>query len=219
MRKRGQIATGVASSLSQSGLRARRNHTFVRCLVFAGVSLLLVICTQDPAQAQAAPPPEGSRISFALAGTDGTAVTEQSYRGKWLVVYFGYTFCPDICPATLLEIAGAIDALGPRAGAVQALFITIDPKRDTPSVLSAYVKSFDPRLVGLGGTPAQIAQAAKSFQVFYERQDTDSGSYSYDHSAFIYIVDPDGKFIKAITSEGGSKQIADALSALINAGH
>jgi protein SCO1/2 len=213
------MATDAASSLSQSRFRAWRNDTLVRRLVFAAAGLLLVIFPQGPASAQVTLPPEGSRVSFALTGTDGTEITEQSYRGKWLVVYFGYTFCPDICPTTLLEIAGALEALGPHAGAVQALFITIDPKRDTPSVLSAYVKSFDPRLVGLSGTPAQIAHAAKSFHVFYERQDTDNGSYSYDHSTFIYVVDPDGNFAKAITGEGGSKQIADALSALMNTGH
>jgi protein SCO1/2 len=213
------MATDAASSLSQSRFRAWRNDTLVRRLVFAAAGLLLVIFPQGPASAQVTLPPEGSRVSFALTGTDGTEITEQSYRGKWLVVYFGYTFCPDICPTTLLEIAGALEALGPHAGAVQALFITIDPKRDTPSVLSAYVKSFDPRLVGLSGTPAQIAHAAKSFHVFYERQDTDNGSYSYDHSTFIYVVDPDGKFAKASTGEGGSKQIADALSALMNTGH
>ena len=135
MRKRGRMATGAASSLSQSRrFRAWRNNTFVRRLVSAGAGLLLVIFSQGLAPAQATLPPAGSQVSFALTGTDGTAITEQTYRGKWLVVYFGYTFCPDICPATLLEIAGALDTLGPRAGAVQALFITIDPKRDTPSL-------------------------------------------------------------------------------------
>lgn len=219
MRNRRQTATGAAFSAGQGRIPQWRNDALVPRLVFAAVGLLLVIFSQRPAPAQVTLPPEGSQVSFALTATDGTAITEQNYRGKWLVVYFGYTFCPDICPATLLEIAGAIEALGPRAAAVQALFITIDPKRDTPSVLSAYVKSFDPRLVGLSGSPVQIAQAARSFHVFYERQDTDDGHYSYDHSAFIYVIDPDGKFAKAITSEGGSKQIADAVSALMNAGH
>ena len=86
-------------------------------------------------------------------------------------------------------------------------------------MLTEYLKSFDPRLVGLTGTPAQIALATKSFHVFYERQDTNDGSYLYDHSSFIYLVDRDGKFVKAIASEGGSRQIADALSAVMNAGH
>jgi protein SCO1 len=184
----------------------------------AGLLLLSLLILPKPAAAQIGFPPEGSKVSFALTATDDTAVTEQSYRGKWLVVYFGYTFCPDVCPTTLLEISEALKALGPRAGAVQALFVTVDPKRDTPSVLTEYLKSFDPRLVGLVGTPAQIAHAAKSFHVFYERQDTDDGGYSYDHSAFIYVVDRDGRFVKAVAGEAGSQQIAATLSALMSAG-
>jgi protein SCO1/2 len=117
-----------------------------------------------------------------------------------------------------MEIAGALDILGPRAEAAQALFVTVDPKRDTPEVLTEYVETFDPRLIGLTGTSAQIASAAKSFHVIYERQDTDEGGYTYDHSAFSYLVDPGGKFAKAIASESGGKQIADILSAFITAG-
>jgi protein SCO1 len=181
-----------------------------------GLELLSAYASAEPAVAHTFPP-EGSHVSFALTAVDGSAITEQAYRGKWLVIYFGYTLCPDVCPATLMEIAGAIDTLGPQAGAVQALFITIDPKRDTPAVLSEYVKSFDPRLVALTGTPAQIVSAAKSFHAVYERQDADDGNYSYDHSAFIYVLDPDGKFAKAATSEGGSEQIAATLSALMKA--
>ena len=135
-----------------------------------GLVLLAVLVLPKSAAPQITPPPEGSNAHFALTAADGTAITEQSYRGKWLVIYFGYTFCPDVCPTTLMDIAGALDALGPRAGAVQALFVTIDPARDTPSILTEYLKSFDPRIVGLTGTPAQIALAAKNFQVFYERR-------------------------------------------------
>jgi protein SCO1/2 len=185
-------------------------------VVIAGPAMLLGLLP-GPAAAQTTFPPERSRVSFALTAADGSAITEQSDRSKWLVIYFGYTFCPDVCPTTLMDIAGALDALGPRAAAVQGLFITIDPRRDTPNVLTEYLKSFDQRLIGLTGTPAQIAQAAKSFHVFYELQDADDGNYSYDHSAFIYVVDPQGTFVKAISSEGGSKQIADTMSALMSA--
>ena len=187
-------------------------------LAAIGLVLLAVLVLPKSAAPQIAFPPEGSNVRFALTAADGTAITEQNYRGKWLVIYFGYTFCPDVCPTTLMDIAGALDALGLCAAAVQGLFITIDPKRDTPSTLTEYLKSFDPRIVGLTGTPAQIALAAKSFHVFYERQDTDDSNYVYDHSTFIYLVNPDGKVSEAIASEGGSKQIADALSALMNAG-
>jgi protein SCO1 len=193
-----------------------RRREFILSLVSGVISWSLATSPRH-AKAQIAFPPEGSKLTFTLTETDGTAVTEQNYRGKWLVIYFGYTFCPDVCPTTMMQIAGALKALGPRADVVQGLFITVDPQRDTPGVLNEYLKSFDPRLVGLTGTPAQIAATARIFHVFYERQDTDGGNYSYDHSAFIYLVDPDGKFAKAITSEGGSKQIADAVSALMEA--
>ncbi len=182
--------------------------------------LLLAVCMTAPrATAQTGLPPEGASVSFALTAADGARVTEQTWRGKWLVVYFGYTFCPDICPATLLEIAGALNELGARATSVQGIFISVDPQRDTPAVLGDYVKSFDPGLVGLTGAPKQIALAAKSFRVFYERQETGDGNYTYDHSAFIYIVDPAGKFVKAVGGDVGSKQIAETLTALLDNAH
>jgi protein SCO1/2 len=191
-----------------------KRREFMLTLV-SGIASLSFATLPRPAEGQITFPPEGSSLTFALTAPDGAAVTQQSYRGKWLVIYFGYTFCPDICPTTMMEIAGALKALGPRANAVQAIFITVDPQRDTPKVLNEYLKSFDPRLIGLTGTPAQIAAAAKAFHVFYERNDTGDGSYLYDHSSFIYLVNPDGKFAKAITS--GSQAIAKALATLMAA--
>jgi protein SCO1 len=182
------------------------------------VVLAAVAVLENQAAAQVQIPAAGENVHFALTAADGRVVTEQSYRRKWLMVYFGYTFCPDICPTTMLEIAGALDALGPRADAVQGVFVTVDPDRDTPEVLGDYLKSFDPRLIGLTGTRAQISAAAKSFRVFYERQDRDDGTYSYDHSAFIYLVDAEGRFIKAVAADNGGKQIADTLSVLMQAG-
>jgi protein SCO1 len=193
-----------------------KRREFMLALV-SGIASWSFATLPRPAEGQVTFPPEGSSLTFALTAPDGAAVTQQSYRGKWLVIYFGYTFCPDVCPTTMMEIAGALKALGPRADAVQAIFITVDPQRDTPNVLNEYLKSFDPRLIGLTGTPAQIAAAAKAFHVFYERNDTGDGSYLYDHSAFIYLVNPDGKFARAITSEGSSQAVADALSTLMTA--
>jgi protein SCO1/2 len=120
--------------------------------------MLGILTLSQPAAAQDTSSAEGTSVRFALtAAGDGTAITEQTYRGRWLAVYFGYTSCPDVCPTTLLDMAQALDALGPRAGAVQPLFITVDPKCDTPDVLTEYVKSFHPRLIALTGTPAQLA--------------------------------------------------------------
>jgi protein SCO1 len=169
------------------------------------------------ALAQAALPTEGSKLAFTLTATDGTAVTDQTYRGKWLIIYFGYTYCPDVCPTTLMEIAGALNSFGSHAAIVQGLFITIDPQRDIPAVLNDYLKSIDPRFVGLTGTNAQIAATAKTFHVFYERNDTHDGSYLYDHTDYIYFVDPDGRFARAINGQSGSEAIGNALSVLMAA--
>ena len=193
-----------------------RRGVHQRPLAVAVLFMLGILAMPRPAAAQDTSPAEGTSVRFALtAASDGAAVTEQTYRGKWLAVYFGYTSCPDVCPTTLLDIAQALDALGPRAGAVLPLFITVDPKRDTPDVLTEYVKSFDPRLIALTGTAAQLAAAAKGFNVFHERHDNDDGGYSIDHSAFIYLIE----LAKTVASEGGSKQIAAALSALMNGNH
>jgi protein SCO1 len=181
--------------------------------------IVILALVGSPASAQLRLPAASETVHFALTAADGTAVTEQSYRGKWLAVYFGYTFCPDICPTTLLELGGALEALGPRAAAVQGIFITVDAQRDTPAMLGDYLRSFDPRLVGLTGTAPQISAAAKSFHIFYERQDHDDGTYSYDPSAYVYVVDPEGRFVKAMSGDAGSKQIAQALSALMQATH
>jgi len=179
------------------------------------LSLIAALALAGTAATQVSLPPDGASVQFALATTDGRAVTEESYRGKWLAIYFGYTFCPDICPTTMIDLADALKALGPRADAVQGIFVTVDPQRDKPGVLAEYLQSFDPRLVGLTGTPAQIAAAAKSFHVFYERNDRDDGGYTYDHSAFIYLIDPGGKFAKAVIDDRGSQEIAATLSALM----
>ena len=195
----------------------RRAIAAGRLLPMATVVALSALPAATQSGAPTGTPPEGSAVSFALTTAGGNAVTEQTYRGKWLIVYFGYTFCPDVCPTTLLEIAGALAKLGPRAEAVQGLFVTIDPKRDTPEILGAYVKSFDPRIAGLTGTTAQIAVAAKSFNMFYERRDPDDGDYVYDHTTLIYLVDPDGRFVKALAGDAGAQQIAEALAMSMSA--
>ena len=190
---------------------------FVRlCGVAVALLLLAPVLRTTSSAAQIAVPPKGSSVHFALTGSDGTVVTEQSYRGKWLAIYFGYTFCPDICPTTMMELAQAFRALGPRADAVQAVFISVDPQRDKPDILAEYLKAFDQRFIGLTGTSAQISAAAKSFNVFYERNDIDNGNYTYDHSSYLYLVDPGGRLVEALGSDRGSEQIAAALSSLMS---
>lgn len=134
---------------------------------------------------------------FTLTDDTGRTVTERSWPGKYLLIYFGYTSCPDVCPTDLQTIAKALDELGGKADAIQPLFVTIDPVRDTPGQMAAYVKAFTPRLRGLTGTPTQIRAMAKAYRVYYAKHPDPGGNgsdYSMDHSAFIYLMAPDGHF-------------------------
>ncbi len=155
---------------------------------------------------------------FTLVAPGGGRLTERSYRGKWLLIYFGYTFCPDACPMALGEMAGALETLGDNAAQVQALFITFDPRRDTSAVLATYVSAFDARIVGLTGAPAQTAAAARSFGVIYERQDQEGEGYSYDHSSFIYVVNDAGRLVERLAGGTDGAQIAQRVLADMRAG-
>ena len=133
---------------------------------------------------------------FALVDHTGKAVTDEDYRGKWLLVFFGYTSCPDVCPTALNEVAEVMDGLGRDAARVRPLFITVDPERDTPEVMAEYVAAFDPRIVGLTGTVEQVGAAAASYRVYYAKAPDEGapGGYYMTHSAFLYLVDPEGRF-------------------------
>jgi len=159
-------------------------------------------------------PPNTAKIggSFALINQDGKKVTDADYRGKYLFVYFGYTYCPDLCPTGLQSIAHALDQLGPDAAKVQPLYITIDPARDTPEKLKQYVGSFHPRIVGLTGTAQQIADIAKKYQVYYAKGEmVDDKDYVMDHSSLIYLMDPKGKFITTFDEEADPASLVKAL--------
>ena len=155
---------------------------------------------------------------FSLEAGDGRTVTDQTYRDKWQLIYFGYTLCPDACPTALNDIASAMETLGPLAQKVQPIFITVDPQRDTPEVIASYVKAFDNRLVGLTGTPEQIAAAARAFRVYYAKapdKDAPDG-YLMDHSSVIYVMRPgDFHFVATFTHETSPDQMAERLRKLI----
>jgi protein SCO1 len=167
--------------------------------------------------AQAATPAVTIGGPFTLSKLDGTVVTDQTYRGKWLLVYFGYTSCPNSCPTTLLDVAIALKKLCPDAAKVQPLFITVDPERDTPEVMKQYTESFDPRIVGLTGTAQQIAAAAQEYGAYYVRHKTGPRSENYvmDHSTYLYVMDPRGKFVRAFDTNTSGDRIADALRELL----
>jgi cytochrome oxidase Cu insertion factor (SCO1/SenC/PrrC family) len=135
--------------------------------------------------------------AFALIDHTGRARTDHDFRGKYLLVYFGFTFCPNVCPTDLQAIGLAMDQLGPRAEAVQPLFVTLDPARDTVDQLAQYVPLFHPKLVGLTGDEAAISRAAEAYRVYYKRVPfaKDAADYTVDHSAFVYLVDPAGRYL------------------------
>lgn len=146
---------------------------------------------------------------FDLVATTGKNVTDQTYRGKWQFIFFGYTFCPDVCPTTLSNISVALKKLGTDANKLQPLFITVDPHRDTQKVMSNYLKPFDPRIIGLTGTQEQIDRVVKEYRIYVSRQKSEDGNaddYLVSHSAFIYLMDPAGKFVDVVPgSESGEK--------------
>lgn len=201
-----------------------RRHERIR---LSTVGLLILAGIVFPSTLVMSQPPAGAATSdvtiggpFTLSAPNGTTVTDQTYRGKWLLVYFGYTFCPSSCPTMLLEIATALQALGPDAARVQPLFITVDPQRDTPEVLQQFTQSFDPRIVGLTGSAQQIATVAQEYGAYYVRHTTGPGAEDYvmDHSTYLYVMDPKGKFVRAFETNTPGDRIADALRELIAPG-
>ena len=129
-------------------------------------------------------------------------------KGKWSLIYFGYTHCPDACPTALNDISIALSELGPKRDAVRPVFITVDPERDTPDALKAYVTSFDAPILALTGTAEQVAKAARGYRVYYAKHPEAGGDYSMDHSSVIYVMDPEGRFTASCTHEGAPEQIA-----------
>jgi protein SCO1/2 len=161
--------------------------------------------------------PSGIGGPFTLEDGNGKPVTDRDFRGQYTLVYFGYTFCPDVCPTTLNAVADAMDKLGPAARNVRPLFITVDPKRDTPAVVKQYAAAFGPSITGLTGTPAEIAQVAKEYRVYYAEHKTGPGpdDYSMDHSSILYLMDPQGRFVAPVRADQTGDEIAANLKKLM----
>jgi protein SCO1/2 len=147
---------------------------------------------------------------FSLVDDTGKARTDAEFRGRFMLVYFGYTHCPDACPTALQDIADALAALGPAADQVVPIFITIDPERDTVQSLNGYAEQFDPHFVALTGAPDQVAGAAKAYRVYY-RKASDKPDYLMDHTSIVYLMGRDGAFLTHFTHETTPEQMAAAL--------
>jgi cytochrome oxidase Cu insertion factor (SCO1/SenC/PrrC family) len=154
---------------------------------------------------------------FALTDHTGKPRTDADFRGKLLIVYFGFTYCPDICPTDLQNIGLALDRLGRSAEAVQPLFITLDPARDTAAHLKDYVALFHPRLIGLTGDAAAIRTAADAYKVYYARAPNPKGDdYTIDHTAFIYLVGADGNYLGFLPPNTDAGRIAETVQPLLH---
>ena len=132
--------------------------------------------------------------AFTLIDHNGKTVTDANFRGRYMLVYFGYTFCPDVCPTALQTITEAMDLLGAKADKVQPVFISVDPERDTPKVLKSFMENFHPRMIGLTGSPEQVAAAAKVYRLYFAKANDDD-DYLIDHQAIFYLMGPDGKIV------------------------
>ena len=186
-------------------------------LPFAGVIALLLIAGCGQSQS-AQPPLAGANLggAFALTGEDGRIVRDGDFKGKYRLVYFGYTFCPDVCPVDVQKLMLGLKAFEKRDGAlaakVQPLFITVDPERDTPQVLTQFTDAFHPRLIGLTGSLKDIAAIAESYGVYFQKAPGGTaGAYLVDHSRSATLYGPDGAPIAFIDEEGSPPEIASEL--------
>jgi protein SCO1/2 len=148
---------------------------------------------------------------FRLTDQTGKAITDQDLKGKPFLVFFGFTHCPEVCPTALFDMSEIFARLGPDADKINALFVTVDPERDTPAVLKDYLASFDPRIIGVTGDDAAIAAAEKSYRVYAKKVPTDGGGYTMDHTAIVYLMSKDGRFVAPFNMKRRPEEAAAEL--------
>jgi protein SCO1 len=183
-------------------------------ILFAGV--LIGVAFHDQAKGVAGSPLAGViGGKFALVDQNGKPFTDADLKGKWQLVFFGYTHCPDVCPTTLNDLSLALDRLGDKKSQVGIVFISVDPERDTPAELKSYVESFGGPVVALTGAPDAVKQAAQSYKVFYAKHPRTDGGYDMDHSALIYVMDPQGRFTATFTPDDKEDAIVKRLQKLL----
>ncbi len=190
---------------------------FYKGLLLALISLLLFACNQPMPSFKNTDLTGASYASnFALTDHTGKPRSLADFKGKAVVVFFGYTQCPDVCPTTLTEMAGVMKKLGPLADRVQMLFITLDPERDTPAILAKYVPSFDPRFLALTGDSAAIQKTAAEFKVVYQKAPGKTeNTYSIDHTAASFVFDPQGRIRLYVRNSAGQDALAEDLRTLL----
>ncbi|MBX6317635.1 SCO family protein [Pigmentiphaga sp.] len=189
---------------------------FLRAGVAAVASLALAACEKAPSFHSTDVSGADLGADLSLPDFDGRPRALQDFKGKVLVVFFGFVQCPDVCPTTLADLAQVKAQLGPDGDRLQVVFVTVDPERDTPEILKAYVTQFDPSFLGLRGDPEATARVAKSFRVFYAKvPGKEPGSYTMDHTAGIYIYDPEGRLRLFARHNTGVDALASDIKQLL----
>ena len=188
--------------------------------VLAAIGLLAWLGSSLVPLEQRSPQSQGKALiggDFSLIDGSGKRVTNADFRGRYLLVYFGFTHCPDICPTSLLLIENAINRLGEKGKKVTPVFITLDPERDTPELVGAYTRHFGERFVGLSGTPEEIRQAADAYKIYYRKAEQPDSAMGYviDHSGFIYLMGPDGAYVTHFPHSISEQSLTDGLAAAI----
>lgn len=177
-------------------MTVRASHILLVLLAFlSGLAIFFGVFLFASGQLNSGPSAATIGGPFSLIDQDGKPVTDQDLKGRPFLVFFGYTHCPDICPATLFEMSEVLRALGPDADQTAALFITVDPERDTLKAMKDYASSFDPHLLALTGDAAAIAAVEKAYRVYAKKVPTGNGDYSVDHTALVYLMDKQGRFV------------------------
>lgn len=183
-------------------------------VLIAGV--LIGIGFRDAGQGPGNPLAGAIGGKFSLVDQNGKPFTDADLKGKWQLVFFGYTHCPDVCPTALNDLSLALDQLGAKKSQVGIVFISVDPERDTPDVLKSYVESFGGPIVALTGTPDEVKQAAQDYKVYYAKHPRADGGYDMDHSALIYVMDPQGRFTATFTPDDSEDAIVRRLEKLLS---
>ncbi len=190
------------------------------------VSSVLAVLVSAVLNKSNAPPPSATALNkpliiaqFNLTDENGQSVTQASYGDNFKLVYFGFTFCPDVCPNQLSVIAEALDLMGSQATtSITPLFITLDPERDNPKTVKAYTDYFHPQLIGLTGTKEQIKQAAKQFKVYFNqvKDETSTAAYTIDHSSIVFLIGRHNNYLKAFTFRDSPQSMSEALRQAID---
>ena len=176
------------------------------CLVLAALGLWIAMTPSRTGTALIGGP-------FALQTGDGKTITDADLKGKPFLVYFGYTHCPDVCPTTLAQISDVLKRLPEKP--IRVLFVTVDPERDTSALMADYVGSFDPRIIGLSGSPQDVAAMEKAYRVYARKAPTKDGDYSMDHSLIVYLMDAKGGFVEAFNLDRPPEESAKELSSYL----